>query len=138
MRAGPASTVRGPQTMRRRSGETIGGRLHQIPAFKIGTDWRLDRDTINKWIADRTFKGKWSEKVNGPAGVAAPARIVVIKNARGSAPNLSATYYTAPLAIRNWHCKNCRFLCSRLGLGFAIDESKWFSGGFWAPLHWHL
>ena len=33
-------------------------RLHQIPAFKIGTDWRLDRDAINKWIADRTLKRK--------------------------------------------------------------------------------
>ena len=31
-------------------------RRHQIPAFKIGTDWRFDRDVIEKWIIDRQMK----------------------------------------------------------------------------------
>jgi excisionase family DNA binding protein len=33
-------------------------RQNQIPAFKIGTDWRLDRDALEKWMAERTLKGK--------------------------------------------------------------------------------
>jgi len=29
----------------------------QIPAFKIGSDYRFDRDAIEKWMADRQVKG---------------------------------------------------------------------------------
>jgi len=32
-------------------------RRHQIPAFKIGSDYRFDRDLIAKWIVDRQMKG---------------------------------------------------------------------------------
>ncbi len=29
-------------------------RSGKIPAFKIGTDWRFDRDAIDKWMTGRT------------------------------------------------------------------------------------
>jgi len=28
---------------------------HQIPAFKIGADWRFDADAIERWQAERTI-----------------------------------------------------------------------------------
>jgi excisionase family DNA binding protein len=28
----------------------------QIPAFKIGSDYRFDRDAIEKWMTDRTVE----------------------------------------------------------------------------------
>ena len=31
-------------------------RKHQIPAFKMGTEIRFDRDVIEKWIIDRQAK----------------------------------------------------------------------------------
>ncbi len=31
-------------------------RKGQIPAFKVGSDYRFDRDKIDKWIADRQIK----------------------------------------------------------------------------------
>jgi len=31
-------------------------RKGQIPAFKIGVDYRFDRDEIEKWITDRQVK----------------------------------------------------------------------------------
>jgi excisionase family DNA binding protein len=32
-------------------------RRHQIPAFKIGSDYRFDRDAVVKWMADGQVKG---------------------------------------------------------------------------------
>ena len=29
-------------------------RKGKIPAFRIGTDWRFDKDAIEKWMTDRT------------------------------------------------------------------------------------
>jgi len=29
----------------------------QLPCFKIGSDYRFDRDAIEKWMADRQVKG---------------------------------------------------------------------------------
>jgi excisionase family DNA binding protein len=26
---------------------------HQIPAFKVGSDWRFNQDSIEKWIRER-------------------------------------------------------------------------------------
>jgi excisionase family DNA binding protein len=31
-------------------------RQHQIPAFKIGSDYRFERDAIVKWMADEQVK----------------------------------------------------------------------------------
>jgi excisionase family DNA binding protein len=31
-------------------------RRHQIPAFKIGADYRFDRDAIETWMADQQVK----------------------------------------------------------------------------------
>ena len=31
-------------------------RDNQLPAFKIGSDWRFVRESIDKWIADRYQK----------------------------------------------------------------------------------
>jgi excisionase family DNA binding protein len=31
-------------------------RRHQIPAFKIGSDYRFDKDSIKKWMTDRQMK----------------------------------------------------------------------------------
>jgi excisionase family DNA binding protein len=31
-------------------------RNRKIPAFKIGDDWRFDRDAIDKWMNDRHVK----------------------------------------------------------------------------------
>ncbi len=28
---------------------------HQIPAFRVGSDWRFDADTIERWQAERTI-----------------------------------------------------------------------------------
>ena len=33
-------------------------RRGQIPAFKIGADYRFKRDVIEKWMADRQVKGQ--------------------------------------------------------------------------------
>jgi excisionase family DNA binding protein len=32
-------------------------RIGKIPAFKIGDDWRFDRDAIEKWTTGRTSEG---------------------------------------------------------------------------------
>jgi len=32
----------------------------QLPYFKTGSDYRFDRDTIEKWMADRQVRG-WSQ-----------------------------------------------------------------------------
>jgi len=32
-------------------------RRGQIPAFKIGTDYRFNKDAIEKWMTDRQVKG---------------------------------------------------------------------------------
>jgi excisionase family DNA binding protein len=37
-----------------RSTICIWARKGKIPAFKIGTDWRFDRDAIDKWTTGRT------------------------------------------------------------------------------------
>jgi excisionase family DNA binding protein len=31
-------------------------RLHQIPAFKIGSDWRFEGAAVVKWTADKQAK----------------------------------------------------------------------------------
>jgi excisionase family DNA binding protein len=31
-------------------------RRHQIPAFKIGSDYRFEKDAIDKWMADGQVK----------------------------------------------------------------------------------
>ena len=31
-------------------------RNNQLPAFKIGSDWRFVRESIDKWMADRQQK----------------------------------------------------------------------------------
>jgi excisionase family DNA binding protein len=36
-------------------------RRHQIPAFKVGADYRFDRDTIEKWITAGQVKGLRSD-----------------------------------------------------------------------------
>ncbi len=44
----------------------------QIPAFKIGADYRFDRDAIEKWMADRQVKGgprKKEPRSLGPLGM---------------------------------------------------------------------
>jgi excisionase family DNA binding protein len=34
-------------------------REHRLPAFKIGSDWRFDKDAVEKWMAlSNTQKGK--------------------------------------------------------------------------------
>jgi len=35
----------------------------KIPAFKIGSSWRIRRDTIKKWIEDNEKKTKGGENV---------------------------------------------------------------------------
>jgi len=32
-------------------------RRNQLPCFKIGSDYRFDRDAIEKWVANRQVKG---------------------------------------------------------------------------------
>lgn len=36
---------------------------HQIPAFKIGSDWRFNQDSIDRWVFE-------AEKVGAPANTA--------------------------------------------------------------------
>jgi excisionase family DNA binding protein len=36
-------------------------RRHQIPAFKIGADYRFDRDAIEKWMTAGQVKGLRSD-----------------------------------------------------------------------------
>jgi excisionase family DNA binding protein len=31
-------------------------RTHEIPAFKIGTDWRFNRESIERWMEEREEK----------------------------------------------------------------------------------
>ena len=41
-------------------------RRGQIPVFKIGSDYRFDRDTIKTWMADRTSKFQILRPKSGP------------------------------------------------------------------------
>jgi excisionase family DNA binding protein len=33
-------------------------RHREIPAFKVGSDWRFNRDTIDKWMRERTERAR--------------------------------------------------------------------------------
>jgi excisionase family DNA binding protein len=40
---------------------------HEIPAFRVGSDWRFRRSDIEQWIHDREIKPKNHEyKLKGP------------------------------------------------------------------------
>lgn len=41
-------------------------RRGQIPVFKIGSDYRFDRDTIKTWMADRISKFQTLRPKSGP------------------------------------------------------------------------
>ena len=47
-------------------------RIGKIPAFKIGDDWRFDKDAIDKWTTGRT--SEVLKKRSAAVRVAAPAR----------------------------------------------------------------
>jgi excisionase family DNA binding protein len=60
-------TVKEVAAMLRVSAQTLYKMLEQgeIPAVKVGSQWRFDREKIRSWIEDRGNKGGGSEASGG-------------------------------------------------------------------------
>ena len=61
-------------------------RNRQIPAFKIGADYRFERDAIQRWMADRQEKGGPPQK--GPRFLG-PLATTENTEHRAAAPSLA-------------------------------------------------